>query len=60
VIVPVEAGVLAAAVKVIGCPAPGLSVNVDGDAVTPVGTPLNEMFTVPVKPFVAVAEIETC
>ena len=38
---------------------PGLSVSVDGLAVTPEGNPLRETVTLPVKPFSAVAVTET-
>ena len=47
-----------AAVSVMLCGVPGVSVRVVGLAVMPVGNPLTETFTVPVKLFSAVALTE--
>ena len=55
VIVEVFATALAEAVSVTLCAMPGVNTNVVGFAVTPAGRPLNETFTLPVKPFSAVA-----
>ena len=49
----------AAAVSVILCAVPGVRVGVDGLAVTPVGSPLRDTFTLPVNPFRAVAFRDT-
>jgi hypothetical protein len=40
-----------AAVSLMFCGVPGVSVSVDGLAVTPEGNPVREMATLPVKPF---------
>ena len=50
----------AAAVNVIDCAVPGVRVSVDGEAVTPAGSPAIETLTVPLKPLTAVAETATC
>ena len=47
-----------AAVSAMLCGVPGVSASVAGLAVTPVGSPLSVMFTVPVKLFRAVAFME--
>lgn len=46
-----------AAVKVMVCAAPGVTVSVEGDAVTPCGSPLKATLTWPVKPLKASAEM---
>jgi hypothetical protein len=58
VIVAVLEAALAAAVSVKFWAMPGMSIRVDGLAVTPVDKPLRETFTLPVKPFSAFAVTE--
>jgi hypothetical protein len=41
-----------AAASVMVCGVPGVNVNVDGDAVTPVGKPERAVTTVPLKPLI--------
>ena len=48
-----------AAVRVTFCAVPGVSVRVDGLAVTPVGSPVMATETAPVKEFSAVASTLT-
>lgn len=49
---------LAAAVRVTFCAVPGVRLNVDGLAVTPLGRPLSFTFTVPLKPSMGTAFTE--
>jgi hypothetical protein len=59
-IAPMLAGAFATAVRVMFCGVPGVRARVDGVAVTPAGKPrLSETFTVPLKPFKAVAVTAT-
>jgi hypothetical protein len=55
VMVELPATAFEAAVNVTLCAMPGVSVNVEGLAVTPAGNPLSETFTLPVNPLTAVA-----
>ena len=57
--VAVVEAALAAAAKLTDCGVPGMSVTVDGVAVTPVGKPLAVAWMVPENPFSAVAVSET-
>jgi hypothetical protein len=50
----------AAAVRVALCATPGCSERVEGAAVTPEGRPVKATDTLPLKPFAAVAVIDTC
>jgi len=59
VTVGVDAAVLNAAVSVVVCAVPGVSVSAAGLAVTPAVSPVIATATVPVKPFVAVARTLT-
>jgi hypothetical protein len=60
VTVSADAGVpVAAAVSVVLCAVPGVNVSVAGFAVTPLGSPVIAMATVPLKPFTAVASTLT-
>lgn len=48
-----------AAARLTGCGVPGTSVNVEGVAVTPGGTPETETWIDPEKPLIAAAETDT-
>lgn len=59
-IVEAPAAAFDAAVKVMVWAVPGVRASVEGLAVTPVGKPVNDTLTVPVKPLSAVAIIASC
>lgn len=58
VTVAFAAAAVPAAVSVIFCAVPGVSVRLEGLAVTPEGSPLSDTFTEPAKPFSADAFTE--